>query len=54
MADFSEYGVPTQEWLAIEKTLPAKPEGLTPDQLKAIVNDLWEKTAAKAVIDEGE
>ncbi|KAJ5650393.1 uncharacterized protein N7484_004116 [Penicillium longicatenatum] len=52
MADFTEYGVPSAEWLALERTLPQMPD-LPPKELKAFVNKGREDLAAQAMIDQG-
>lgn len=52
MADFTEYGVPSAEWLALEPTLP-KMRDLPPDQLRGFMNKNREEMAAQAMINEG-
>lgn len=51
MCDFSEYGGPTEDWLAIERELPARAFdiSLQPEVLKKVVNDGREELAAKAM-----
>lgn len=51
MADFSSYGGPSAEWLAVEATLPSKTFDLTqdPTTLKGIVNAGREEVAAKTM-----
>ncbi|KAF7591950.1 hypothetical protein BBP40_000858 [Aspergillus hancockii] len=53
MADFSEYTAPIEEWLVLEKTLPALPADLSMEQLKVAANQDREARSAKAMIDEG-
>ncbi|CAI7569268.1 unnamed protein product [Penicillium bialowiezense] len=53
MADFSEYGYPSAEWLAVEATLPAPPTGLSIEQMKDSQNKLREDSAAQDMIDQG-
>ncbi|KAI9926155.1 hypothetical protein MW887_004618 [Aspergillus wentii] len=52
MADFSEYGIPIEEWIALEATLPVPPTGLGLDELKKAMNSDREATAAKEMIDQ--
>ncbi|KAJ5647767.1 hypothetical protein N7490_004139 [Penicillium lividum] len=52
MADFTEYGVPSAEWLALEPSLPQIPE-LAPRQLRDLVNKGREELAAQSMIDQG-
>ncbi|KAF1974478.1 alpha/beta hydrolase fold-3 domain-containing protein [Bimuria novae-zelandiae CBS 107.79] len=49
MCDFSEYGGPSEEWLAIEKTLPVPffDFSLDPEASKALVNGGREEASAK-------
>lgn len=46
MADFSQYGEPSKEWLAAAATLPAPPPGLTMKERKKLLNDQRDETAA--------
>lgn len=39
MADFSKYGGKSDEWLALEKTLPAPPTNISPEDLKRTTNE---------------
>ncbi|KAL4804104.1 Alpha/Beta hydrolase protein [Aspergillus unguis] len=50
--DFSEYTGPSEEWLALEKHLPAEPERSL-DELKALVNKTREDGSARDLITEG-
>ena len=52
MADFTKYGVPSAEWLALEPTLPKMPD-LPPTQLRDFLNKNREDIAAQAMIDQG-
>ncbi|KAJ5083478.1 hypothetical protein N7456_012905 [Penicillium angulare] len=52
MADFTEYGVPSAEWLALVPSLPQIPD-LTAEQLRDLSNETREKTSAKAMVEEG-
>lgn len=53
MADFTEYGVPSVEWLALEPTLPALPK-LSVEQMRDLMNKDREGKSAQAMIDEGQ
>ena len=53
MADFSQYTGPSEEWLALEPTLPAPSEFPSLDALKAEVNARCEAIAAKSLAREG-
>jgi acetyl esterase/lipase len=53
MADFTEYGGPSAEWLALEATLPAPPKDLSLEQMKALLNKRREDSAAQDMIDQG-
>ncbi|KXG52738.1 Alpha/beta hydrolase fold-3 [Penicillium griseofulvum] len=50
MADFTEYGTPSAEWVALEPTLPELPKNLSVEQLKALVNKGREVSAAEDMI----
>ncbi|KAJ5953305.1 hypothetical protein N7454_000201 [Penicillium verhagenii] len=52
MADFTEYGVPSAEWLALEPSLPQMPD-LPLVELIAFINKGREEIAAQAMIDQG-
>lgn len=49
--DFSQYGGPSEEWLAVEKTLPARTYDVTmdPHVLKEAVNAERESRAAEVM-----
>lgn len=51
MCDFSQYGGPSEEWLAVEKTLPVPlyDFGADPEGAKATVNHGREETSAQAM-----
>ncbi|KAF2715358.1 alpha/beta hydrolase fold-3 domain-containing protein [Pleomassaria siparia CBS 279.74] len=51
MADFSSYGGPSEEWLAVERTLPALTFDLSlpVDDLKASVNAIREEAGAAGI-----
>ncbi|KAJ5506764.1 Alpha/beta hydrolase fold-3 [Penicillium expansum] len=51
MADFTEYGRPSAEWIALESTLPEAPKNLSVEQMKALVNKGREATAAQDMVD---
>ncbi|PGH19180.1 hypothetical protein AJ80_04149 [Polytolypa hystricis UAMH7299] len=53
MADFSEYTGPSEEWLALEPTLPAPPQDLSPTELRDSVNEGNEAAAAKEMVELG-
>ncbi|PLB51440.1 putative lipase/esterase [Aspergillus steynii IBT 23096] len=53
MADFSLYTGPSEEWLALKATLPAPPDFVSLDVLKAEANAGREAIAAKALVTEG-
>lgn len=39
MADFSQYGGKSNEWIALERTLPAPPSDISPEELKRTTNE---------------
>lgn len=47
MADFSQYGGPSQEWLTAAATMPALPPGLSVAERKKHLNDQRDKIAAE-------
>ncbi|KAK4149219.1 Alpha/Beta hydrolase protein [Chaetomidium leptoderma] len=49
MCDFSSYGGPSDEWLALEATLPAPAAGLSIAERKAATNALRESVSAEAM-----
>ncbi|OQE22711.1 hypothetical protein PENFLA_c012G05186 [Penicillium flavigenum] len=51
MADFTEYGRPSAEWVALEPTLPELPKDLSVEQLKALLNKGREASAAQDMAD---
>ncbi|OQE44155.1 hypothetical protein PENCOP_c002G07253 [Penicillium coprophilum] len=51
MADFTEYGIPSTEWVTLEPTLPEPPKDLSVEQLKALLNKSREASAAKDMLD---
>ncbi|KAH8429225.1 alpha/beta hydrolase [Aspergillus melleus] len=53
MADFSRYTGPSEEWLALEATLPALPDFASLEALKAEANAGREAIATKALVAEG-
>lgn len=53
MADFSHYGGPSGEWLAVEKTLPAPVANQTLTELVEITNKTREAVSAQEMVDQG-
>jgi hypothetical protein len=53
MADFSEYTGPSDEWIALERTLPAPGHRLSAEQLKAVTNKDREDLAAREMAEQG-
>ena len=53
MADFTEYGRPSAEWIALEPTLPKVPGDLSAEHLKELLNKGREASAAQDMIDLG-
>ncbi|KAL2818608.1 Alpha/Beta hydrolase protein [Aspergillus granulosus] len=51
--DFSEYTGPSEEWVALEKTLPAAAPDLTTEQLKDATNKGREEIAAREMVEQG-
>ncbi|KGO67724.1 Alpha/beta hydrolase fold-3 [Penicillium italicum] len=51
MADFTEYGRPSTEWVALESTLPESPKDLSLEQMKTLLNKGREAAAAQDMID---
>lgn len=51
MADFTEYGRPSAEWVALEPTLPELPKDLSVEELKALLNKGREASAAQDMAD---
>ncbi|CAI7657585.1 unnamed protein product [Penicillium discolor] len=51
MADFTEYGTPSAEWIALEATLPEPPKDLSVEQLKELLNKGREASAAQDMSD---
>ncbi|KAL4775431.1 Alpha/Beta hydrolase protein [Aspergillus nidulans var. acristatus] len=51
--DFSEYTGPSDEWIALERDLPADVPDLDPNQLKDAVNKAREEGAARELIEQG-
>lgn len=49
MCDFSSYGGPSAEWLALEATLPAPAPGLSVAERKAATNALRDSVSAEAM-----
>lgn len=49
MCDFSRYGIPSEEWLALEPKLPAPPQGLSIVERKALINAGREEAATEAM-----
>lgn len=49
MCDFSEYGGPSDEWLAVAASIPAPVPGLSLDERKKIINDARDEGAAEAM-----
>ncbi|GKT50430.1 AB hydrolase superfamily protein [Colletotrichum spaethianum] len=49
MSDFSHYGGPSEEWLAVEADLPSLPTGLSISERKSVTNKLREELSAKAM-----
>lgn len=52
MADFSEFAVPSADWMALEPTL-SNPPDIPVLELKQMINKTREASAAQAMIDEG-
>lgn len=50
MADFSEYGVPSEEWRAIESMLPPFPRDISLEDLKASTNRGREEVARQEMV----
>ncbi|KPI37666.1 AB hydrolase superfamily protein B1A11.02 [Cyphellophora attinorum] len=53
MADYSEYGIPSAEWLALEPNIPPLPAFSSVDELKQITNGGREKVSAEEMISQG-
>ncbi|KKK21187.1 hypothetical protein ARAM_004673 [Aspergillus rambellii] len=53
MADFSEYTGPSEEWIAVERSLPPLPQDLTIEQLKDAQNKGREDFAAQEMVEQG-
>ncbi|KAK9622410.1 hypothetical protein V6Z94_003346 [Aspergillus fumigatus] len=53
MADYSEFSIPTEEWIALEKTLPPPPTNLDVQTMKDMFNRAREERAANAMVNEG-
>jgi hypothetical protein len=51
--DFSEYTGPSEEWIALEKTLPTTTPNLTTEQLKDVTNKDREDVAAREMVEQG-
>jgi hypothetical protein len=51
--DFSEYTGPSEEWIALEKTLPTTIPDLTTEQLKDVTNKGREEVAAREMVEQG-
>lgn len=51
--DFTQYSAPSAEWLALEPSLPALPEGLSTEELKKLLNDGREAASAKQMVEQG-
>jgi hypothetical protein len=51
--DFSEYTGPSDEWIALEKTLPTTTPNLSTEQLKDVTNKGREEVAAREMIEQG-
>ena len=49
MCDFSSYGGPSDEWLALEATLPPPPTNISLDERKRATNALREQLAAETM-----
>lgn len=49
MSDFTQYGTPSEEWLAYASTVPAPPVGLTMLQRRKTMNEEREAIAAKGL-----
>ncbi|KAL3448307.1 Alpha/Beta hydrolase protein [Aspergillus insuetus] len=50
--DFSEYTGPSEEWIALEKTLPTTTPDLTTEQLKDVTNKGREEAAAREMVEQ--
>jgi hypothetical protein len=53
MADYSEYGIPSAEWLALEPNIPPLPPYSSVDELKQITNGGREKVSAEEMVSQG-
>ncbi|KAL2849905.1 Alpha/Beta hydrolase protein [Aspergillus pseudoustus] len=51
--DFSEYTGPSEEWIALEKTLPTATPDLTIEQFKDVTNKGREEVAARELVEQG-
>lgn len=51
--DFTEYGIPSADWVALEPTLPPVPAGLSVQQLKDVTNEGREKVSAEEMVSQG-
>ncbi|KAK1979194.1 Alpha/Beta hydrolase protein [Colletotrichum cereale] len=49
MTDFSQYGGPSEEWLAVEANLPPPPTSLSATELKSVMDQLREELSEKAI-----
>lgn len=49
MSDFSRYGAPSEEWLALEPNLPVPPHGLPVEERKKLINAGREAASAEAM-----
>ncbi|KAK8090528.1 hypothetical protein PG994_000033 [Apiospora phragmitis] len=50
MADYSIYGGPSEDWLAVEADLPALPTGLPVTELQRVTNEMRSKRAQVAMV----
>jgi hypothetical protein len=50
MADFTEYGTPSAEWVALEPTLPELPKDLSVEQPRATHSALGVPYSVKSAI----
>lgn len=51
--DFTEYGIPSADWVALEPSLPPVPAGLSVQQLKDVTNEGREKVSAEEMVSQG-
>ncbi|KAK8051615.1 carboxylesterase NlhH [Apiospora rasikravindrae] len=50
MADYSIYGGPSEDWLAVEADVPALPTGLPPLEIQRLTNEMRSKRSKDAMV----